>query len=159
MNINHEPLFDAKKVIEHYEEKDGVAIKYICTTDLRASDVPVDVFYRESPHPEFGNRYFGLYYDNVRGHMMITNADIVEELEFGMIEHEGKYYYSQSHHDYKAITETKFIDGGRMYVRHNPNEEFFKLMKVKNGKFIVHYGDDLADMVGNYYYPGGDCQV
>jgi hypothetical protein len=59
--IKHYPQFDTKKVIKHYEEKDNVPITYICTTDLRVSDHPVDVFFRESPHPEFGNRYFGLY--------------------------------------------------------------------------------------------------
>ena len=103
MNIQHEPLFEVEKVTAHYTEKDGVEVKYVCTTDLNASDVPVDVYYRETPHPQFGNKYFGLYHDHVRGHMMITNADIVESFEFGMIEVDGNYYYSQSHHDYKTI--------------------------------------------------------
>ena len=85
MKIQHHPLFDTAKIEEHYTQKDGVEVKYVCTTDLTASDVPVDVFYRETPHPTFGNRYFGLYYDRIRDHMMITNADIVESFEFGMI--------------------------------------------------------------------------
>ena len=129
---NHRPLFDIEKVCEKYEE-DGTPIRYICTTDLNASDVPVDVFYRgKKPHPRFGNRYFGLFFDHYRGHSMICNADMVEDLEFGMIEHEGEYYYSQSHHDFVKIGD-KVIDGGRVYARGNG----FVMMKLKDGEFYV----------------------
>lgn len=134
MNIQHKPLFDTAKVEEVYTEKDGVEVKYVCTTDLNASDVPVDVFYRPTPHSQFGNRYFGLYYDHVRDHMMITNADIVESLEFGMIEDQGKYYYSQSHHDYKVV-EGKMIDGGRQYIRSSGGVEVFK---IRDGAFVQY---------------------
>jgi len=154
MNIQHESLFDTAEVEKIYSEKDGVDVKYVCTTDLQASDVPVDVFYRATPHPQFGNRYFGLYRE-FRGHLMITNADIVEELEFGMIEHDGKYYYSQSHHDYKTVGD-KMIDGGRAYIRSSGGAT---VMRITNGKF---YAKDVEDLValGNtkeYIYPGGDC--
>jgi hypothetical protein len=156
MNIQHEPLFDTAKVESIYSEKDGVEVKYVCTTDLKASDVPVDVFYRATPHPEFGNRYFGIYHDHVRDCTMITNADIVEELEFGMIEADGKYYYSQSHHDYKVV-EGKMIDGGRAYIRSSGGAT---VMRITNGKF---YAKDVEDLVAlgdtkEYIYPGGDCQ-
>ena len=151
MNIQHEPLWDTAKIEEFYTEKDGVEVKYVCTTDLRASDVPVDVYYRETPHPEFGNRYFGLFWDNVRDHMMITNADIVESLEFGMIEVDGKYYYSQSHHDYKVV-EGKMIDGGRAYIRSSGGAI---PMHIKNGKFYIKQLEDMVD----YYQPGQDCQI
>ena len=134
MNIQHKPLFDTAKVEEVYTEKDGVEVKYVCTTDLNASDVPVDVFYRPTPHSQFGNRYFGLYYDHIRDHMMITNADIVESLEFGMIEDQGKYYYSQSHHDYKVV-EGKMIDGGRAYIRSSGTAEVFK---IQDGAFVQY---------------------
>jgi hypothetical protein len=168
MNIEHFPLFDTAKVEQIYSEKDGVEVKYVCTTDLRASDVPVDVFYRETPHPEFGNRYFGLYYDNVRGHTMITNADIVESLNFGMIDVDGKYYYSQSHHDYKVVGD-KMIDGGRIYVKSSGGTT---MMRVINGKFIAKDVEDLVSMgdlkfttAGDYMrdqeeqiYPGGCAQ-
>ena len=157
MNIHHEPLFDTAKVEKIYSEKDCVDVKYVCTTDLRASDVPVDVFYRETPHPEFGNRYFGIYHDHMRGCTMITNADIVESFEFGMIEVDGVYYYSQSHHDYKEVG-AKMIDGGRQYVRSSGGDV---IMKIRNGKFIAN---DVQDLVAlgdkkEYVYPGGDCQV
>jgi len=151
MNIEHFPLWDTAKIEEFYTEKDGVEVKYVCTTDLRASDVPVDVFYRETPHPEFGNRYFGLFWDNVRDHLMITNADIVESLEFGMIEVDGKYYYSQSHHDYKVVGD-KMIDGGRQYIRSNAGAI---TMHIKNGKFFIKELEDIIE----YYQPGQDCQI
>ena len=151
MNIEHNPNFDIALITEHYSKKDGVPVTYVCTTDLNASDVPVDVYYRETPHPQFGNRYFGLYYDNVRDHMMITNADIVESLEFGMIEVDGKYYYSQSHHDYKVVG-NKMIDGGRAYTRSNGGAI---AMHIKNGKFYIKELEDIVD----YYQPGQDCQV
>lgn len=157
MNIQHNPQFDTQKVIDLYTAKDGVEITYVCTTDLRASDVPVDVFYRATPHPEFGNRYFGLYHDHVRGHLMITNADIVESLEFGMIEVDGKYYYSQSHHDYKVV-EGKMIDGGRAYVRASHGAT---MMRVLNGKFYAKDIEGLIDIGDSkeYVYPGQDAQV
>lgn len=151
LTINHENLFDIEKVTEHYTEKDGVPVQYVCTTDLTASDVPVDVYYRETPHPEFGNHYFGLYQDYRSGHMMITNADIVESLEFGMIEVDGKYYYSQSHHDYKVVGE-KMIDGGRAYIRCSHGAIVMRIIK---GKFIAK---DVENLV-KYYQPGKDCQV
>ena len=142
MNIQHEPLFDTAKVEAHYTEKDGEPVHYVCTTDLNASDVPVDVYYRATPHPQFGNRYFGLYHDHVRGHLMITNADIVESLEFGMIEAGGKYYYSQSHHDYKVV-EGKMIDGGRAYIRSSGGAT---CMRITNGKFYAADVEDLLDV-------------
>jgi hypothetical protein len=133
MDIKHPYQFDREKVESHYTEKDGVLVKYVCTTDLKASDVPVDVYYRATPHPEFGNRYFGLYHDNVRGHMMICNADIVEDFEFGMIkDSDNNWYYSSSHHDCIFI-EDKMIDGGRKYIRSTGLDGVFR---IKDGKFI-----------------------
>lgn len=132
LKIKHAPQFDEKKVENHYSEKDGVPVKYVCTTDLNASDVPVDVFYRETPHPEFGNRYFGLYFDNLRNHLMITDADVVETYDFGMIEDkDGIWWYSQCHHDCLMI-DGKMIDGGRVYVRGNG----FEMFKIVNGEFV-----------------------
>jgi hypothetical protein len=142
LKIQHHPLFDTAKIEEHYTQKDGVEVKYVCTTDLTASDVPVDVFYRETPHPTFGNRYFGLYYDRIRNHMMITNADIVESFEFGMIEDDQKWHYSQSHHDYKVVG-GHTIDGGRAYTRGSG----YKMFKIKDGEFIRDYGESLTNWI------------
>ena len=142
MNIKHEPLFDTAKIEEIYRRKDGCEVRYVCTSDLRASDVTCDIFYRAEPHPDFGNRYFGLYWDSIRDCMMITNADIVESFEFGMIEVDGKYYYSQSHHDYKVV-EGKMIDGGRAYIKSSGGAI---CMRVKNGKFYAVDVKDLLDV-------------
>lgn len=131
MKINHNPILDTDKIVDHYTKKDGVDIKYVCTTDLRNSDMPVDIFYRDTPHPEFGNRYFGLFVGVFSGDLMITNADMVEDLEFGMIEVDGEYYYSRSHHDYKVVGD-KMIDGGRQYIRSSGGAEVFR---VKDGEF------------------------
>ena len=131
MNIQHYPLFNIKKAEELYTEKDGVEVKYVCTTDLRNSDIPADIFYRETPHPQFGNYYFGILRHNSQ--TMITNADIVESFDFGMIEDDDKYYYSQSHHDYMVVGD-KTIDGGREYVRSTGGATN---MRIINGKFTI----------------------
>ena len=133
MNIQHSPLFDTAKVEKLYSEKDGVDVKYVCTSALGSQDFATDVFYRPTPHPEFGNKYFGLYHDHMRGHMMITNADAIESFDFGMIESKGKYYYSQHRHDYKVIDD-KMIDGGRAYIRSGAHD--VDVFKIQDGEFV-----------------------
>ena len=117
MNIQHDPLFDTAKIEAHYTEKDGVEVKYVCTTAIQQhADFAADVFYRATPHPQFGNRYFGLYIDQ-HDRVMITNADAIENAGFAMIEDaNGDLHYSAHRHDYKVIDD-KMIDGGRAYVR------------------------------------------
>jgi hypothetical protein len=73
--IKHEPLFDTDKICEHYTKKDGVPVTYVCTSALRGEAQAMDIFYRETPHPEFGNRYFGLFRDAFNDNLMITNAE------------------------------------------------------------------------------------
>lgn len=126
-DIEHNPVYNVDEIIKLYTKRDGVDISYVCTTDLNASDVPVDVFYRATPHPKFGNRYFGLFYHPFRECTMITNADSIEELEFGMIQVDGTYYYSQTHHDYKTVGD-QFIDGGRQYIRSSGDTTIFKVV-------------------------------
>ena len=134
MTIKHYPVFDTKKVEGLYGDKDGVPVRYICTTDINRSDMPVDVFFRETPHPEFGNRYFGLFYDH-SGRVMITNADRVEEFDFGMVENDGgDLEYSRSHHDYKHFENGNMIDGGRQYIRSSANG--CMVYRVKDGEFV-----------------------
>lgn len=138
MTIKHYPVFPTEKVIEHYSNKDGVPVKYVCTTDIKRSDMPVDIFYRETPHPEFGNRYFGLFYDPAE-RVMITNADLVEEFEFGMVENDvGDLEYSQSHHDYKLFENGNMIDGGRQYIRSSLGCDVYR---IKDGEFVKDADD------------------
>jgi hypothetical protein len=140
ININHRPLFDIEKACKLYSEKDGVPVKYVCTTALGFEAQAMDVFYRETPHPEFGNRYFGLYrsynYDTPDGTLMITNADRIEDLTFEMIEVNGQYHYSQHRHDFHSVGDVA-IDGGRAYTKLVGNVNVpCASMKVVNGDFI-----------------------
>ena len=130
MNIQHAPILNVEKAAALYTEKDGVDVTYLCTTDLMQSDQPFDIFYRETPHPEFGNRYFGL---TVRDdHVLITDADDIESYEFGMIEDkDGKLWYSQCHHDCLFI-DSKMIDGGRRYIRSSGQVVIYT---IRDGKF------------------------
>jgi len=120
MMIKHNPLFDTYKVINHYSDKDGVTITYVCTTELDpGSCISIDVFYRETPHSEFGNRYFGLLNDN-EGRILITNADSVKELTFACVkDSEGNLHYSRDRHDCVTLDNGNMIDGGRLYTRTN----------------------------------------
>jgi hypothetical protein len=146
MNINHRPIFDTEKVCELYSEKDGVPVSYVCTTALGDGTQAMDVFYRETPHPEFGNRYFGLYWGspnpNTDFQVMITNADRVEDLTFELIEVDGQWHYSQHRHDFHSVGGTS-IDGGRAYVRLVGNINVPRAtMKVVNGQFEKVMADE-----------------
>jgi len=117
--IKHEPLFDTDKVCEHYSKKDGVPVTYVCTSALGDEAQAMDIFYRETPHPEFGNRYMGLYRNYlISDGVMIANADRIETQEFGLIEDdEGNLQYSAHRHDYKKFENGNMIDGGRAYIK------------------------------------------
>ena len=137
--IKHFPIFDTKKVINLYTEKDGVPIKYVCTSAVQQhAEFAADVFYRETPHPEFGNRYFGLYRNPYAGEaeIMITNADVIESLEFEMVEVGGELHYSQHRHDFHTVGDVS-IDGGREYLRLVGNVNVpRKTLKIKDGIFV-----------------------
>jgi hypothetical protein len=136
MNIQHSPLFNTKKAEEIYTERDGVLVKYVCTTATQeGGDFAADIFYRETPHPVFGNYYFGIYSNPYAGNaqVMICNADTVESFDFGMVESKGKYYYSQHRHDYKVIDD-KMIDGGRAYIRSGAHD--VDVFKIQDGEFV-----------------------
>tara|TARA_B110000503_G_C7107521_1_gene396594 strand:- start:45 stop:470 length:426 start_codon:yes stop_codon:yes gene_type:complete len=117
--IKHEPLFDTEKVCRLYSEKDGDPVKYVCTSALGDEAQAMDIFYSDTPHPEFGNRYFGIYRNYVMSDgLMITNADRIEKQEFGLVEDDGgNLQYSAHRHDYKQFANGNMIDGGRSYIR------------------------------------------
>jgi hypothetical protein len=132
--IKHEPTFDTEKVCKLYSEKDGVPIKYVCSTALDDSTVAMDIFYRETPNPKFGNKYFGLFNHPLDNTLRITNADKIEELEFGLIEDtDGNLHYSSHRHDYKSFNNGNMIDGGRAYIRCSGNVENYV---VRNGEML-----------------------
>jgi len=122
--IKHNPILDIEKICKYYSSKENVPVTYVCTSSLGHDAQAMDIFYREAPHPEFGNRYFGLFLNN-RQHpessdqsILICNADKVEKLEFGLVEDgEGNLQYSSHRWDYKKFKNCYSIDGGRAYVR------------------------------------------
>ena len=139
MNIHHRPILDTKRVCELYSAKDGVTVTYVCTSALGSEEWAMDIFYRETPHPEFGNRYFGLYHNpsfSSDGTIMITNADKIESVEFGMKEHNGEWHYSRHRHDFYTVGDVS-LDGGRAYFRCVGNVRSpTKWLEVKDGKFV-----------------------
>jgi hypothetical protein len=135
MMIKHEPLFDTDKICEHYSNKDGVPVNYVCTSALGDEAQAMDIFYRETPHPEFGNRYFGLYNNPFTGNLMITNADRIEQAEFGLVEDDDdNLQYSAHRHDYKRFENGNMIDGGRAYIRSSMCE--VKHYVVRDGEMV-----------------------
>lgn len=136
MNIKHYPITNIKKVEELYSEKDGVPVKHVCTTEF--GDSIVDIFYRDTPHPKFGNRYFAvLFRDDVP---YIANADEVEKLTFGLVQNDdGDMEYSRSRHDYKQFKNGNMIDGGRDYIR-SSGKVFVYV--VRDGKMVRHGVND-----------------
>ena len=131
MNIKHHSVTKIEQAEKLYSEKDGVEVKYVCTTELK--DVIADIFYRETPHPKFGNRYFCLFF---RGDdLYVANADSIENLTFGMVENdEGNLEYSRSRHDYKSFKNGNMIDGGRSYIRSSGK---VKIFVVRNGEMTT----------------------
>lgn len=140
MNIKHRPILDTAKVEKHYSEKDGVPVKYVCTSAPNMGTNSADIFYRETPHPEFGNRYFGLYMNPFAddAEIMITNADKIEDLDFDMVEVDGELHYSQNRWDYYHVSEDLAIDGGRAYLKMAGDIHNAKVvrLRVKDGEFV-----------------------
>ena len=140
-NIAHRPLFDTVRVEKLYSEKDGVPVKYVCTSALGDETVSMDIFYRDTPHPEFGNRYFGLCRSTYTGDVMITNADKIEAVEFGMKEVNGKWHYSQHRHDFHTVGNVS-LDGGRAYFRVVGDVNLpTKFFEIKDGEFVEKVDD------------------
>jgi len=143
--IKHFPITNIDKIIQHYSEKDGVNISYVCTTDLRTSDLPVDIFYRDNPHPKFENRYFGIFYSYNTDNYMICDADVVENLSFGLIEDDnGDLQYSQSQHDYKSFDNGNMIDGGRAYIRSSNSVDIYV---IRDGKMVERHLTNADSLV------------
>ena len=144
MIIKHYPITKIEQSEKVYSEKDGVPVKYVCTTDFKRSDRPADIFYRDSAHPEFGNRYFGIAVNYEDGGYIIFNADEIEKFTFGLVEDDdGNLQYSQSHHDYKSFDNGNMIDGGREYIRSSYTG--VKVFVVRDGEMIDLIKDNHHD--------------
>jgi len=136
--IRHRPLLDIAAIVQFYTDKDGVPCRYVCTTAIQKGGVVAsDVFFRETPHPEFGNRYFHLYRSPIQEGLMIGNADAIEDLEFVMVEGSKGWEYSQHRHDFHNVEGTAgAIDGGRAYFRWVGAHPVTKTFKIKDGIFV-----------------------
>jgi hypothetical protein len=131
MKIKHKPMFDIEKVEKIYSEKDGVAVKYVMTSELPNMYKAVDIFYRETPHPEFGNRYFGIF-EGAYELTYIINADAIDGVNVHAVEDEnGELQYSATRHDYKWFGNGSMIDGGRECPRYSGKVH---LLQVINGE-------------------------
>ena len=144
MNIKHNPQFNIEKVTAHYSKKDGVPVHYVCTTDLDESDKPFDVYYRDTPHPDHNNYYFGLYADE-DDRMMICKADTIEKYNFGLIAEStsDEWVYSRSQHNRVEI-DSGYIDGGRKYIKRGGDLDTQKhiVAKVLDGEFVTGEKND-----------------
>ena len=124
-------MFDTEKVEKTYSEKDGVPVKYVMTSELPNMDKVVDIFYRETPHPEFGNLYFGIF-EGAYELTYIINADNIDGVYVPAVEDDnGELQYSSFRHDYKSFNNGNMIDGGRDYTRHSGKVH---LLQVINGE-------------------------
>ena len=132
--VNHRPITNTTEVEKVYSEKDQVPVKYVCTTSLTPRGHPFDVFFRETPHPKFGNRYFGI------DGKWITNGDAVESMCFECLEGPLGWTYSHHVHDFVGIGDDVAIDGGREYTKvsfkSSDNLPKRKRFKVKDGQFL-----------------------
>jgi len=132
--ISHDPWIkgDISLVEDYYSKKEGVNVRYVCTTELNDSNHAFDVYYRETPHPEFGNRYFGLTYNSNTENLYICDADEVENYMFVCVDgDDGYWHYSQYRHDFRSFENGNMIDGGRSYTRLSGGP--VKNAKIKDG--------------------------
>ena len=143
--IKHEPQFDTDKVCKLYSERDGVSITYVCTSALGGEAQAMDIFYRDTPHPVFGNKYFGIFQLPCRN-LMITNADRIEQAEFGLIEDDaGDLQYSAHRHDYKQFENGHMIDGGRSYIKSSMCP--IHMHVVRDGEMVQEVTKKMANIV------------
>lgn len=133
MKINNRYNFDISFVENFYTGKNGTKTQYVITTDFNGDNIPRDIYFQESAHPEFGNRYFGLYRRPIDNSLRICNADQVEDMKFTMILCDGEYYYSSYRHDFVS-TKCGSIDGGSAYVKIVGQPETHEF-KIVDGKF------------------------
>ena len=149
-NIAHRPITKIQSVIDSYTKRDGVPITYVCTTSTEFGVTFGDVFYRDTPHPEFGNRYFMIVADvaarlSIAPRTVIVAADWVEDLTFGMIEVDGQHHYSRGRHDYLSVGGYS-IDGGRAYVQiGGVTVPPVLSLKVKDGNFVEELRETTDD--------------
>ena len=158
LKFNHVPAANVESIAQHYSDKDGVPVHYVCTTALeKYGIIAYDVFYRPTPHPEFGNRYFGVALNPLENSMFITNADHVTDYVFTCgYDTFGALVYSQHRHDMIHVQGGE-IDGGRAYTKIT-GTPFLKVAAIKCGQMIAvencsKCGKNWSDLLEDTLYP------
>jgi hypothetical protein len=134
--IRNEPALFTPEQIQEIEKIKSA--KYVCTTEK--DDICIEIFYGDTPHPDSGSRYFGLYKGGWNRELYITDGSFVEDqLISAVIADNGDIVYSRYRHDYRSSPDgSVWIDGGRAYTRRGlyPKEKHCTLV-VREGVLQV----------------------
>lgn len=118
-------VLDTEEKIKLIEDEYGVKfIGDFCVKNTLGgwANIPVAVFYQESPKTELGHsHYMGLYWKSLTGDLMITNAESAFSVPIsGFIDDDGYFTYSSHRWHYASgIQDGKpvAVDGARDYIR------------------------------------------
>lgn len=133
-------VFDIKKVEEIRNAK-YVGDFCIKTPNGNWSDMPVAVFYQETP-PEGYGHYFGLFTRN--GSPLICDASSTVGIPIAAVQaDDGEIIYSRFRHDFRTSRDgTVSIDGGRDYTK--VMGKFSSLiLTIEDGEVVVVEKPDL----------------
>ena len=137
MNILNECSFLKPEGIAKIEK--AYNAKYVFESCIKDRDggwcnMPVAIFYTETPHPQ-GSNYFGLYV-NESGDFMITNGISATE-PFDALQVGDDVIYSRYRHDFREHN-GYMVDGGRDYFRRSADGIPVKLCVNKDKLEIVN---------------------
>ena len=138
MQIDHRPRVNVAAAEAFYTKKDGVPVKYVCSSAKGQGVISYDIFYRATPHPDFGNKYFGL--TKTESGAMIGNTDWIESEVFDCIDGPDGLVYSRHRHDYVKVGKDS-IDGGRAYTRRGSPD----IQAQRVTRFVVRNGECVRD--------------
>jgi hypothetical protein len=103
------------------------------------TDMPVSVFWQETPPDPSYSHYFGIFRDFRDNLIKITGAGSVTEGTWnGAMADDGEIIFSRWRHDYRMSTDgTAMVDGGRDYFK-----SFFSVravhLKLIGPSFVLH---------------------
>ena len=137
MNIRNECTFLKPEGIAKIEE--AYNAKYVFESCLKTKNggwcnMPVAIFYTETPHPQ-GSNYFGLYCNDF-GDFMITDGISATE-PFDALQAGDDVIYSRYRHDFREHN-GYMVDGGRDYFRRSADGIPVKLCVNKDKLEMVN---------------------
>jgi hypothetical protein len=136
MNIRNECSFIKSEGIDMIE--DAYNAKYVFESCLKTKDggwcnMPVAIFYTETPHPQ-GSNYFGLYRNDF-GDFMITDGISATE-PFDALQVGDEVIYSRYRHDYREY-KGAMVDGGRDYFKRSADRGMPVKLQVNKDKLEI----------------------